>query len=60
VRKFLVEFFPDAKPPPCEVCPPRWVKDALTVAGIDIEDLFDWGDHAKALPDMPKEKGGRD
>lgn len=53
VRRFLQVLFPEAKPAPCDHCPPRWVRDALAAAGIDTEDLFDWGESAKELPDMP-------
>eukprot|EP00927_Polykrikos_kofoidii_P054644 TRINITY_DN49031_c0_g1_i1.p1 TRINITY_DN49031_c0_g1~~TRINITY_DN49031_c0_g1_i1.p1 ORF type:complete len:477 (+),score=90.21 TRINITY_DN49031_c0_g1_i1:88-1518(+) len=58
-RKFLQDFFPMATPPPCAVCPPRWVKDALSAAGIELDDIFDWGKHAKELADMPKDCGGK-
>merc|ERR1712118_370368 len=54
VRKFLQDFFPSAKPPPCGVCPPRWVKDALAVCDIQLDDLFDWSPGNKELADMPK------
>merc|ERR1719160_2042288 len=56
VRSFLQKFFPSAKPPPCSVCPPRWVKDALKAAGISIDDLFDWSEQAEELKDMPHHK----
>lgn len=41
VRQFLKDFFPSAGPAPCAVCPPRWVKDALEVCGIPLDDLFE-------------------
>eukprot|EP00439_Symbiodinium_sp_Y106_P083047 s653_g22.t2 len=44
VRRFLQDFFPMAKPAPCEHCPPRWVKDALDLCGIAVDDLFDWSE----------------
>lgn len=55
VRQFLKDFFPSAGPAPCAVCPPRWVKDALEVCGIPLDDLFDWSETAQELPDMPKD-----
>lgn len=58
VRRFLQGFFPAAKPPPCKKCPPRWVKDALTVAGIPLDDIFDWSEGVEELSDMPREGGG--
>jgi len=64
VRSFLSEFFPTAQPAPCDTCPPRWVKGALDSVGINTDDMFDWGAHAKELKDMPhhqsREKGGED
>lgn len=57
VRQFLRDFFPTAGPPPCPRCPPRWVKDALTAAGIPVDDLFDW-QAGEELPDMPRDHGG--
>jgi len=57
VRRFLQDFFPSAGPAPCKVCPPRWVRDALKVCNIDLEDLFDWSESAEELPDMPKDSG---
>lgn len=54
-RQFLKDFFPSAGPAPCAVCPPRWVKDALEVCGIPLDDLFDWSETAQELPDMPKD-----
>lgn len=57
VRDFLQGFFPTAKPAPCEFCPPRWVKDALASCDIQLDDLFDWSENAKELPDMPKDTG---
>jgi len=57
VRKFVQDFFPTASKPPCDVCPPRWVRDALTACDISLDDLFDWGEHAKELPDMPRDGG---
>eukprot|EP00405_Crypthecodinium_cohnii_P009238 CAMPEP_0206425644 /NCGR_PEP_ID=MMETSP0324_2-20121206/3911_1 /ASSEMBLY_ACC=CAM_ASM_000836 /TAXON_ID=2866 /ORGANISM="Crypthecodinium cohnii, Strain Seligo" /LENGTH=471 /DNA_ID=CAMNT_0053890459 /DNA_START=43 /DNA_END=1458 /DNA_ORIENTATION=- len=56
VRKFLQDFFPSASPPPCERCPPRWVRDALKAAGIDVEDIFDWS-AKEELADMPRDYG---
>jgi len=53
VRSFLQEFFPLAKPTPCTHCPPRWVKGALDSVGIRTDDLFDWRETSKELPDMP-------
>jgi queuine tRNA-ribosyltransferase len=58
VRAFLRNFFPQATPPPCKYCPPRWVKDALEVARIPVDDLFDWSVTSQELPDMPKDSGG--
>eukprot|EP00928_Gymnodinium_smaydae_P015670 TRINITY_DN15802_c0_g1_i1.p1 TRINITY_DN15802_c0_g1~~TRINITY_DN15802_c0_g1_i1.p1 ORF type:complete len:477 (-),score=98.95 TRINITY_DN15802_c0_g1_i1:102-1457(-) len=60
VRTFLKEFFPAARPAPCDLCPPRWVRDALQVCEINLDDLFDWGEHAKELPDMPRDGGKGD
>jgi len=61
VRTFLREFFPLATPAPCDHCPPRWVKNALDSVGIPTDDMFDWSEGAKELPDMPhhrsKDKG---
>merc|ERR1712187_1003497 len=57
VREFLRGFFPAATPPPCEFCPPRWVKDALATCDIQLDDMFDWSESAKELPDMPKDTG---
>jgi queuine tRNA-ribosyltransferase len=61
VRTFLREFFPLATPAPCDHCPPRWVKGALDSVGIGTDDMFDWGENPKELPDMPhhhsKDKG---
>lgn len=58
VRRFLQDFFPTAGPAPCKVCPPRWVRDALKPCGIEIEDIFDFGEGVEELPDMPKDHGG--
>merc|ERR1739848_333842 len=57
IRKFLQDFFPTATPPPCQYCPPRWVKNALEVCEIGLDDIFDWSESAEELPDMPKDFG---
>lgn len=57
VRQFLKDFFPTAGPAPCKHCPPRWVKGALDACGIALDDLFDWGEGAEELPDMPRDHG---
>eukprot|EP00931_Biecheleriopsis_adriatica_P055510 TRINITY_DN32844_c0_g1_i3.p1 TRINITY_DN32844_c0_g1~~TRINITY_DN32844_c0_g1_i3.p1 ORF type:complete len:468 (+),score=81.39 TRINITY_DN32844_c0_g1_i3:52-1404(+) len=57
VRQFLQDFFPAAGPPPCSVCPPRWVRDALNACSIPVDDLFDWSNASEELPDMPKDSG---
>jgi len=57
IRKFLQQFFVAAKPTPCEHCPPRWVKEALDCIGITTDDIFDWSEGAKELPDMPFSDG---
>lgn len=59
VRRFLQDFFPAASPPPCKHCPPRWVKDALSTCGIALDDIFDWGEGAEELPDMPRDHATR-
>lgn len=58
IRQFLKDFFPNAGPAPCAVCPPRWVRDALQACNIPLDDLFDWN-AAEELPDMPKDAGGK-
>eukprot|EP00450_Noctiluca_scintillans_P032705 CAMPEP_0194549432 /NCGR_PEP_ID=MMETSP0253-20130528/95199_1 /TAXON_ID=2966 /ORGANISM="Noctiluca scintillans" /LENGTH=473 /DNA_ID=CAMNT_0039396861 /DNA_START=47 /DNA_END=1468 /DNA_ORIENTATION=- len=59
VRAFLQELFPSAKPAPCPDCPPRWVHGALASVGIETDDLFDWREGAKELPDMPHHFGNK-
>jgi len=57
VRKFLQDFFPQAKPAPCAFCPPRWVRDALRACDIALDDIFDFSESAEELPDMPRDQG---
>ncbi|CAE8616378.1 unnamed protein product [Polarella glacialis] len=57
IRQFLQDFFPTAGPAPCAYCPPRWVKDALEVCKIPLDDIFDWSETSEELPDMPKDSG---
>jgi len=58
VRRFLQDFFPTATSPPCQRCPPRWVRDALASCGICLDDIFDWSETSEELPDMPKDHSG--
>jgi len=58
VRRFLQDFFPSAGPPPCKYCPPRWVRDALEICEISLDDIFDFSKDSEELPDMPRDHGG--
>lgn len=60
VQKFMVEFFPAATRPPSKYCPPRWVRDALRVCDIVLDDIFDWSEGVEELPDMPRDHEAKD
>merc|ERR1719499_3033860 len=59
VRSFLKDFFPTATPPPCDKCPPRWVRSAMHACSIEIDDMFDFKEGNEELPDMTHDSKGR-